>query len=286
MHNIMKVLVVGLGLMGGAYCYNLSKLDKYEIYGVDVNYRAIDYAIEHKYIIDGDISPEVFIPKMDIIILAIYPQAILHFLENYRDLFNEGQIITDISGVKTSFLVKAKELAFPADYCSHHPMAGREKVGIEFSERVVFKEANYIVVPLDDTKEESINVIAQIGVDLGFKNVTTLNMNAHDNMIAYTSQLAHAIAVALVNSDTNENTEKYIGDSYRDLTRIAMINENLWSELFLENKDFLINHIEEFENQLDLIKNAISSNDKDSLKKYFIESTRIRRGMEKDGTKN
>ena len=77
----MKILVVGLGLMGGAYCYNLSKLDKYEVYGVDVNYRAIDYAIEHKYIIDGDTSPEVFIPNMDVIILAIYPQAILHFLE-------------------------------------------------------------------------------------------------------------------------------------------------------------------------------------------------------------
>ncbi len=286
MHNNMKILVVGLGLMGGAYCYNLSKLDKYEVYGVDVSYRAIDYAIEHKYIIDGDTSPEVFIPNMDVIILAIYPQAILHFLENYRDLFYEGQIITDISGVKSSFLNKAKKLALPADYCSSHPMAGREKVGIEYSEKVIFKEANYLVVPLDDTKEESIKVISQIGIDLGFKNVTTMNMDSHDNMIAYTSQLAHAIAVALVNSDTNENTEKYIGDSYRDLTRIAMINENLWSELFLENKDFLIKHIEEFENQLNLVKDAISNNDKDSLKKYFIESTRIRKGMEKDGTKN
>ena len=276
-----KILVVGLGLMGGAYCYNLSKLDDYELYGVDVNYHAIDYAKEHNYIIDGDITPEDLIPKMDIIILAIYPQAIIHFLENYRSLFNENQIITDISGVKTSFLEKAKKLSLPADYCSHHPMAGREKVGIEYSEKVIFKDANFLVIPCDDTKEESIMAISKLGYDLGFKNVTKMSMTEHDNLIAYTSQLAHAIAVSLVNADTNENTEKFIGDSYRDLTRIAMINENLWSELFLENKEYLIKHIIEFEYQLDILKKALVDNNKEKLKELFIESTRIRRGMEK-----
>ena len=276
-----KILVVGLGLMGGAYCYNLSKLDDYELYGIDVNYHAIDYAKEHGYIVDGDITPEVLIPKMDIIILAIYPQAIIHFLENYRYLFNENQIVTDICGVKTSFLEQATELALPADYCSHHPMAGREKVGIEYSERVIFKEANYLVIPTSKTKDKSIKTISRIGIDLGFKNVTTMSMSEHDNLIAYTSRLAHAIAVSLVNADTNENTEKFIGDSYRDLTRIAMINENLWSELFLENKDYLIKHIIEFEYQLDILKKALVDNNKDKLKELFIESTKIRRGMEK-----
>lgn len=266
--------------MGGSYAYHLNKLDKYEVYGVDVNYRAIDFATANNFIVDGDITPKRFIPNMDIIILAIYPEEIIHFLENYSYLFKENQIITDICGVKSSFLVDAKKIALPADYCSHHPMAGREKVGIEYSKKVIFKSANFIVVPYN-SKKSSIDQIKELGIDLGFKNISELSMEEHDDLIAYTSQLAHAMAVSLVNSDTSENTEKFIGDSYRDLTRIAMINENLWSELFLENKDYLIKHIDDFIYQMNLIKDALKNNDKDKLKKYFISSTTIRRGMEK-----
>lgn len=276
----MNVLIVGLGLMGGAYAQRLIKKD-YKVYGFDVNDNAIIYAYEHKYIINNVTPIEELIIKADLIILCIYPQAILNFLEKYHTYFNEKQIITDICGVKSSFINEATKIAMPAIYCSHHPMAGREKIGIKFSSECIFEVANFLITPLENTPKEVVDVIKKLGSDLGFVRITSMSYLKHDKMIGFTSQLTHAIAVSLVNSDHDSDTKNYIGDSYRDLTRIAMINEDLWCELFLENKDFLLEHIKSFEYELDLLKDALANNDKQALKELFKSSTKIRRGMEK-----
>ena len=276
----MDILIVGLGLMGGAYALRLSKCG-HRVYGSDINENSIKFAKANGYIIDGGIDPSPFIKKCEVIVLAIYPQAILNFLNKYNYLFNDSQIITDICGVKSSFVNEATNNALPAVYCSHHPMAGREKIGVEFSHLCSFEGANFLIVPLDDTPKYAIDTIHVLGEDLGFSHISVISVNDHDDMIAFTSQLAHAIAVSLVNSDHNSETKNYIGDSYRDLTRIAMINENLWSELFLENKKYLLKHIESFEHELDRLKDAINDNDLDKLKDIFKSSTRIRREMEK-----
>jgi prephenate dehydrogenase len=230
----MKVLIVGLGLMGGAYAYRLSNKG-YTVYGSDINMDSIDYALEKKYISIGYVHPEEFIMESDLIVLAIYPKALVSFVERYKEYFHEGQVITDICGVKSDFIYEATKLSKPATYCSHHPMAGREKIGIAYSTECVFGGANYLITPTKDTKEEAIELLKQIGTDLGFKRISVMDIEKHNRMIGFTSQLTHAIAVSLVNSDNDSDTKNYIGDSYRDLTRIAMINENLWSELFLEN---------------------------------------------------
>ena len=128
---------------------------------------------------------------------------------------------------------------------------------------------------------EDLDRIRNLGVDLGFSRISIMDYNRHDEMIGFTSQLTHAIAVSLVNSDHDSETKNFIGDSYRDLTRIAMINENLWSELFLENKDFLVKHINSFEIELNKLKNALANNDKEALKDLFRSSTKIRKEMEK-----
>ena len=157
-------------------------------------------------------------------------------------------------------------------------MAGREKKGIEYSHLCDFKKANFIITPT--TKDDkNIDLLKKVGNDLGFGNIKIIDYKTHDDMIAFTSQLAHAIAVSLVNADTKPDTKDFIGDSYRDLTRIAMINENLWSELFLENKDYLLNHIANFELELDKLKNAIKNDDKDTLKELFKSSTKKRNEM-------
>ena len=160
-------------------------------------------------------------------------------------------------------------------------MAGREKKGIQFAHEVSFKKANFIITPIDGVNydEKYIDMLKKIGSDLEFKNISILDTKSHDFMIGYTSQLAHAIAVSLVNSDTKFNTKLYIGDSYRDLTRIAMINEVLWSELFFENKDFLVENIDIFMTQLSLIRTALVDNNPDLLKELFIKSTAIRKEM-------
>ena len=125
------------------------------------------------------------------------------------------------------------------------------------------------------------NILKNIASDLEFKRISVIDIYKHDDMIGFTSQLAHAIAVSLVNADRNIDTKNYIGDSYRDLTRIAMINENLWCELFLENKDFLIKHIEEFEYELNELKDSIKNDDKEKMKELFKKSTKTRKEMEK-----
>ncbi|MBE6137312.1 MAG: prephenate dehydrogenase [Erysipelotrichaceae bacterium] len=276
----MKVLVVGLGLIGGAYAYRLSNKG-HEVYGCDTNINSINYARDNNYIVDGSVDAMDFIPIVDIIVLSIYPQAILSFLKDNNKYFKPSQIITDVCGVKSSFIKEAERLAYPAVYCSHHPMAGREKIGIEYSKECIFEGANFLITPSDSTPANAVDVIKGLGVDLGFFRISLMDYERHDEMIGFTSQLTHAIAVSLVNSDHDSDTKNFIGDSYRDLTRIAMINENLWSELFLENKDYLVKHINSFELELSRLKDALISNDKGALKELFISSTKIRKEMEK-----
>lgn len=277
----MKVLIVGLGLMGGAYAYRL-KNKGYNVYAYDINQEAIEIAKGKNYIDDGSTNILDYIEKADMIILCIYPQMIIEFLKENAKYFKPTQIITDICGVKSSFVEEATKLALPATYVSHHPMAGREKSGVEYSNEVKFEEANFIITALDDSNNVAIDVLKKMGEDLGFKRITVIDPKNHDRLIGFTSQLAHAIAVSLVNSDDNPNeTKKFIGDSYRDLTRIAMINDNLWCELFLENKDFLFEHIKRFEFELDILKQALANDDKETLKKLFKSSTKTRKEMEK-----
>ena len=276
----MKVLIVGLGLMGGAYAYRLSNKG-YTVYGSDINMDSIDFALEKKFILNGSVNPEEFIKESDLIVLAIYPKAILSFIERYKEYFHEGQVITDICGVKSKFVYEATKMSKPAIYCSHHPMAGREKIGIKYSTECVFGGANYLITPTEDTDPKAIEVLKQLGLDLGFKKISVMDIEKHNRMIGFTSQLTHAIAVSLVNSDHDSDTKLYIGDSYRDLTRIAMINENLWSELFLENRKYLLEHIASFEFELDVLKMALYREDKEALCELFRSSTKIRKEMEK-----
>lgn len=276
----MKILIVGLGLIGGAYAKRLTELG-YEVYGSNHRQEAIDFALANNYIKDGSIDPKKFIDIVDVVILGIYPSHIIKFLNDNKKSLRKGLLITDVTGVKSKYIAEATELAKPATYLAHHPMAGREKKGIQFAHEVSFKKANFIITPIKDVKydEKYIDILKKIGSDLEFKNISILDTKSHDFMIGYTSQLAHAIAVSLVNSDTKPDTKLYIGDSYRDLTRIAMINEVLWSELFFENKDFLVENIDIFMTQLSLIRSALVNNDPELLKELFIKSTAIRKEM-------
>ncbi|MGM9971167.1 MAG: prephenate dehydrogenase [Anaeroplasmataceae bacterium] len=275
----MKILIVGLGLMGGSYAMGLS-LKGHEVYGVDTNLESIKYAKDNKYIIDGGIDASLYIPLVDLIVIGLYPSYILNFLNEYKSLFKDGQIITDLCGVKTSFVYDAQMIPMKAEYISHHPMAGREKSGILYANIEMFKKANFLVCPTDKNTNEAIEVIKSIGNDLEFGRISVMDPHKHDSMIGYTSQLTHAIAVSLVNADHDIDTASYVGDSYRDLTRIAKINEVLWSDLFFQNKDILLSKINDFEEQLDLLKAALENNDEESLKKLFIKSTKHRKEME------
>ena len=276
----MKIAIVGLGLIGASYASGLTKKG-HIVYGIDKDVKTIEYAINKKYIKEGFVESNEILSFVDLIILAIYPQAIIEFLSDNRKYFKSNQIITDVCGVKTSFINKATILAGKATYVSHHPMAGKEKIGIEYADHNIFKGANLLITPLEHTPIEAIKIIDSIARDLEFGRISVISPNRHDKMIGFTSQLTHAIAVSLVNSDKDDETINFIGDSYRDLTRIAMINSNLWSELFLENKKELLEHIEHFEKELNNLKSAIELNDKEKLNELFYNSTITRKKMEK-----
>lgn len=276
----MNVLIVGLGLMGGSYAMGLTKAG-HKVYAVDTNGDSIKYGIENNIIIDGSTEASRFIPNADLIIIGLYPNYIIEFIKKYNNLFKNNQIITDLCGIKTYFLNEAQSIIKNAEYISHHPMAGREKSGVSNANIEMFKGANFLVTPTKKNTIKAIDLIKEIGKILGFGRISVVTPEKHDEIIAYTSQLTHAIAVSLVNADKDIDTRNYVGDSYRDLTRIAKINEELWSELFFDNKEALLKKISDFEAELDDIKNAINNNDKEALKKKFISSTVHRKEMEK-----
>lgn len=275
----MRILIVGLGLMGGSYAMGLTKAS-HEVYATDINIESIKYAKDKKIIIDGSTDPKDFIENVDMVIIGLYPNNIIKFLEEYNKYFKEGQIITDLCGIKTYFLNKAQEIVLKAEYISHHPMAGREKSGVEYANTEMFEKANFLITPTDKNTTKAIDALKFIGRDLKFGRISVVTPKHHDEIIAYTSQLTHAIAVALVNSDRSNDSKDFVGDSYRDLTRIAKINEELWSELFFNNKEALMEKIRAFEEELDEIKKALNDDDKELLKEKFRSSTKHRKEME------
>ncbi len=275
----MNILIVGLGLMGASYASGLRKKG-HTVYGVDINKDSIEYAKEYHIIDDGSLNPSDFINKVDLLILGLYPFDILDFIKKYHSSFNENLIVTDLCGVKRHFIDEAISLTRPATYISHHPMAGREKVGARFNDPNIFKGANFLIIDKNN-KEREINVLKELAAALEFGKISIITPEKHDKMIGFTSQLAHAIAVSLVNSDTEEDTNAFIGDSYRDLTRIAKINRDLWSELFFSNKDYLISEINNFEQELEKLKNSLINDDSKALKDIFVKAKEKREKMEK-----
>ncbi|MBD7910272.1 prephenate dehydrogenase [Clostridium cibarium] len=274
----MNIVIVGLGVIGGSFAMALNKVGYKDVYGVDVDEKTLKKAETLGIIKAGCTSGEKFFEKADLIILSIYPKLVARFIEKNRDNFKKGSIITDATGIKGMFIKDIMNiLPEEIDFVFGHPMAGREKKGIDFATDKVFQNANYIITPIERNKEKNIKVVENLAREIGFKIVRRITPEFHDEMIGFTSQLPHAMAVALINSDEeNRDTGSFIGDSYRDLTRIANINEELWSELFLGNKNNLLKAINNFELELDLIKKAIYDDDKEKLMEFFRKST-IRR---------
>lgn len=274
----MNIVIVGLGVVGGSFAMALNKAGYENVYGIDVNEETIKKAKNLGIIKEGSTEGKDLLGKADITIVSIYPKLVIDFIKNNKDYFKKGSIVTDATGIKCMFINEVKKIIpDDVDFVFGHPMAGREKRGIDFATDKVFKNANYIITPIESNKEENIKKIEELALSIGFKKVRRISPEYHDEMIGFTSQLPHAIAVALINSDEEgRDTGSFIGDSYRDLTRIANINEELWSELFLGNKDNLLKVLNNFEIELDLIKKAIYENDKEKLMEFFRKSTKRR----------
>lgn len=277
----MNIVIIGLGVIGGGYAMALKEAGYTEVYGVDSNITTLEKAKNLGIIKEGCMTGESVIPKADLIILAVYPDLVKDFIKNNINLFKDDLVITDVTGIKEPFIEEVTEiLPENIDFVFGHPMAGREKKGIDYATNTVFKGANYLITVTPKNKEANVELIEKLAYKIGFKKVKKITPKYHDEMIAFTSQLPHALAVALINSDIEgRDTGSFIGDSYRELTRIANINETLWSELFLGNKNNLIKSIENFQEELDSIKECIRDNKKEDLEKLFIKATKRRENL-------
>ncbi len=274
----MIIGIVGLGLIGGSYAKSLKKYG-YEIYGIDTNQESLDYALKHNIIDVGDTDASAILKDIDVVFLCLYPEAAIRFVHKNIRNFKRGAIISDVVGIKRK-IIDALDIYKDDDleFVFAHPIAGKESAGVKNSDEAIFQGANFIITPTKWNSEEAINVITILATQMGFSSITKISDVDHDNIIAFTSQLTHAIALSLVNSDDEKyDTSKFIGDSYKDLTRIANINDELWAELFIKNKDFLIKHITKFEKELTTLKEAINNKDKSKVQELMQLATEKRK---------
>ena len=272
-----KVLIVGLGLLGGSYAKALTKKGIY-VSAIDTRKESIDYALSNGIINEG--STEVqkqMVQNADVVVFALYPKVFVSWIKENQHLFNPDTLITDVTGVKKCVVDEINAiLRDDVEFVAAHPMAGREVYGVENSDDRIFNGANYIVVPTEKNTKEGIDNCKKLGIYLGFARIAELSPEKHDQMIGFVSQLTHCIAISLMTCCDNESLVDYTGDSFRDLTRIARINDAMWSELFMLNKQPLLEQMDVFIDEFKAMRDLIDNGEVDKLRDKMKLSTKRR----------
>lgn len=271
-----NILVVGLGLMGGSYAERLS-LQGYKVFALDIDEEAIRIGKKRNIILNTDESEETLIRQSDVIILGLLPTLCHNWVKEHKSLFKENVIITDMMGVKSHFVSDIQnELTSFQEFISMHPMTGKEVSGVLFASENIFNSSNMLIVPTSKNTKRGIEFARSLANVLKVKNSKIISIEEHDTLVGYVSHLSHVISVCLMNSFESDSLKEVAGTSFKDITRIANINEDIWSELFLENKIELVKLIEAYEESLFSLKKAIESGNKLEVKEILKES-RIKR---------
>ena len=271
------IVIIGLGLMGGSYAKALTRLG-YHVSAVDLDPDSVAYALGQGFIEKGAIlpNPEI-LGEAEAVIFALYPTAFREWIDTNQSFLKSGALLTDVTGVKSCIVRDIQAMLRPdLEFIAAHPMAGREVSGVRNADDRIFLNANYIVTPTERNTPEAVEWCKALGRLLGCRKISVLTPEEHDRMIGFVSQLTHCIAVALMTCSDNTHLVDYTGDSFRDLTRIAKINEKMWSELFLLNKDELIGQMDLFMEELTDIRTMLSEHDRDGLMEKMRLSTKRR----------
>lgn len=278
----MNFCIVGLGLLGGSYAMGLTEKG-HTVTAVDVRPEAIDWAKRRGIITEGTV--EGFAPLLeaaDAVVMCLYPDLAASWLREHQTHFKPGVLVTDVCGVKGHYVGEVQSfLRADAEFIACHPMAGREVSGVEYADNTMFHVANFLITPTEKNTRRGIAFAHALASELGFARVTELSCAEHDKVIGYVSQLTHAIAVSLMNANDDPHLVDYTGDSFRDLTRIAKINDKLWSELFFANREALCAEIDAFTAALLDLREKIASGDEAGLRALFVKSTERRRLFDK-----
>ena len=279
-----KILIVGLGLLGGSYARVLKRFG-FPVSAITLEQADLDYAIKEQIIDRGATYPDPdLVGEADLVIFALYPHVFVEWIERHQSLLKSGALLTDVTGVKRSVVYRIQEMLRPdVEFVAAHPMAGREVSGVANSTDRMFVGANYIVTPTERNTPEAIRTCMELGRLLGFSRVSTLSPEEHDEMIGFLSQLTHCIAIVLMTCNDKEDMERYTGDSFRDLTRIARINDAMWSELFVANKDVLLEQMRLFSDQFERLRGMLEAEDIDGMREMMRHSTARRALFDKNG---
>ncbi len=282
-----KILIVGLGLLGGSYAAALTERG-YEVGAIDISAESLEYALDRGIIAHGESQPtEDYVAKFDILVLALYPAAAVQWIEKYRGMLSKGALVFDVTGVKCGVVERIQSLLPDgAEFVGAHPMAGREVSGVKNATANLFEGANYIVTPTERNSEATIARCERLGREIGCGRISRLSPREHDEMIGFVSQLTHCIAVSLMSCKDTDALADYTGDSFRDLTRIAKINENMWSELFLANREQLLAQMDIFSEKFGELRQALDERDAESIKKIMITSTERRKKFDQRESEN
>ena len=270
-------LIVGLGLIGGSYAKALHR-NGFRVTAITKEQADIDYAIEMGYIDKGstEVDPRL-VGEADITVFALYPHIFKEWIRDYQQYFKSGSYITDVTGVKSAVVYEIQDmLRDDVEFIAAHPMAGKECSGVQNSDDSIFRDANYIVVPTEKNTPEAIEWCRSLGMILGFNHIAVLSPEKHDEMIGFVSQLTHIIAVSLMECSDDHSLVDYTGDSFRDLTRIARINDKMWSELFMMNKKELLAQMDRFISVFQDFRNMLASDDVEGMRAAMRVSTERR----------
>jgi prephenate dehydrogenase len=279
--------------MGGAVALALRPLKPGRLLAWDIDKKAITTALAEGLIDEGWCSDSKASPlpgncriapqhemlgRCDLVYLCINPSTLLRFMDSWMGAFKSGALITDIAGIKGA-IVSAMEqtLRDDLDFIPGHPMAGSEKGGFAHAKQCNFRGKNYILTPLKRNKPENLAFLKDLIYRMGFSRITETTPQDHDRKIAFTSQLCHVIAAALIDCETDTEITRFGGGSFEDLTRIAMLNAPMWTELFLENQEELLARIAQFEGSLDTLKTLIAGGRRTELEERLL-TVRERRG--------
>ena len=281
-----KILIVGLGLIGGSYAQGLSEAG-FEVGAIDRKQTSIDFALEHGFIKHGRTGADPdYIKDFDLLVFALYPHIFINWIKENQQYIKSGALLTDVTGVKSGLAEEIQSVLRPdLEFIGAHPMAGREVSGVENADSKIFVGANYIVTPTEKNSKEAIGVCKRLGKVLGVKMISELTPEKHDEMIGFLSQMTHCIAISLMVCKDAAEMAEYTGDSFRDLTRIAKINDEMWSELFLINKKELVAQMELFEKHFEKLKKSIEDGDRETMREMMRLSTARRKFFDDFGKK-
>lgn len=270
----MKIAIIGLGLIGGSIARRLRGFHECTIAAYNRTKESLDLALSDGVIDKACNTPGEAMNGADLIIMCLYPQLNIDFVRDNLSMIKDGAVITDVTGVK-GFIIREMKKILPdtVDFIGGHPMAGREVGGYKSSTDTLFDNAPYIITPDKTNDPKNVQLIRDMAKYIGCRIVVTTTPDEHDSIIAYTSQLMHVVAVALCDNPLLERSGSFAGGSLQDCTRIAVINEKMWSELFVENKEHLAEQITEFQECLERMKKAVLNEDRDTLEDIMKHAT-------------